>query len=114
MRRKGEEETRETARGSVRWKEARARDRERERENNVRTCVCVCVSRATRARGGTRKRSAMGEAARERERERESRRTRDVDRAATGNPSAAEHSSPLGGRALPDCRREVAEVWPRS
>ena len=21
---------------------------------------------------------------------------------------------PLGGRALPDCRREVAEVWPRS
>lgn len=23
-------------------------------------------------------------------------------------------SSPLGGRALPDCRREVAEVWPRS
>lgn len=61
-----------------------------------------------------------------RERERESdgvegrgwtarrKRRRDVDRAATGNPSAAEHSSPLGGRALPDCRREVAEVWPRS
>lgn len=41
-------------------------------------------------------------------------RRSDVDRAATGNPSAAEHSSPLGGRALPDCRREVAEVWPRS
>jgi len=126
----GGEETRGTDRrtgGDGEKEEARAREREREERTCVSVCVCTCARVALRARGT---RSRTGDAARDREREREreressgrrggeeerrKRRRRDVDRAATGNPSAAEHSSPLGGRALPDCRREVAEVWPRS
>lgn len=46
----------------------------------------------------------------ERERERERRGARSYRKPLRSSSS----SSPLGGRALPDCRREVAEVWPRS
>lgn len=46
-----------------------------------------------------------------RERERERRGARSYRKPLRSSSSS---SSPLGGRALPDCRREVAEVWPRS
>lgn len=79
----------------------------REREGECK-CIYVCVAlpRGREMVQGARQRRHGGGGCEE--------RRSDVDRAATGNPSAAEHSSPLGGRALPDCRREVAEVWPRS
>lgn len=83
--------------------------RRREGER-IRVCVYVWVALQ---RGGERERATIQRPGSDGGNRREERR-RDVDRAATGNPSAAEHSSPLGGRALPDCRREVAEVWPRS
>lgn len=105
----------------ARGKEEKGEDGERGRQREKgrpgkgkRTYVCACARVSLRAV------SEMDDPGGWREREKENdgggceKRRRDVDRAATGNPSAAEHSSPLGGRALPDCRREVAEVWPRS
>lgn len=93
----------------------RRRERGREREIE-RECGCMLLYVSPRGEGDRRFKGRKGERGRERRNGGGSckERRRDVDRAATGNPSAVEHSSPLGGRALPDCRREVAEVWPRS
>lgn len=62
--------------------------------------------RTERNRSGDRRKREEGNAA-------EGRR-RDVDRAQLPETPPQRSSSPLSGRALPDCRREVAEVWPRS
>ena len=59
------------------------------------------------------RRSETEEGERERERERERRGARSYRKPLRSSGSSSS-SSPLGGRALPDCRREVAEVWPRS